>query len=190
MLLRQLVEEHAGLLQQLNHLRASQPANDYDDLTGLGTRRYFEARVAEELSRAERDPSCGGSLMLIDVDELDATRARHGPAVGDRALRWVAKVLKECLRMTDVACRGGDRFMAILCDTSVFGAGEATARLRAQLNRAQGQRWFPGAVSIGSAVWPDDAFTVSALTAIAAVRLLEDRRRRREQQRPHLILLP
>jgi diguanylate cyclase (GGDEF)-like protein len=190
MLLRQLACEHAGLLQQVKHLRASQPGNDYDDLTGLGTRRYFEARVAEELSRAQGEPSCGGSLLLIDVDDLAATRARHGPAVGDRALRWVAKVLKECLRMSDVSCRSGDRFMAILCDTSVFGAGEAVARLRAQINRAQGHRWFPGAVSIGAAVWPDDAFTVSTLVAIAAVRLLEDRNRRREQQRPHLILLP
>ena len=189
-MLRQLVEEHAGLLHQVKQLRAGQPANDHDDLTGLGTRRYFEARVAAELSRAERDPSCAGSLLLIDVDDVAATRARYGPAVGDRSLRWVAKVLKECLRMTDVACRGGDRFMAVLCDSSPFGAGEATARLRAQINRGQGQRWFPGAVSIGAAAWPDDAFTVSALVAIAAVRLLEDRRRRREQQRPHLILLP
>ena len=189
-MLRQLLEEHAGLLRQVNQLWAVQPTNDYDELTGLGTRRYFEARVAEELSRAERDPSCAGSLLLIDVDDVAATRARYGPAVGDRSLRWVAKVLKECLRMTDVSCRGGDRFMAVLCDSSALGAGEVAARLRAQINLAQGQRWFPGAISIGAAVWPDDAFTVSALVAIAAARLLEDRRRRREQQRPHLILLP
>jgi diguanylate cyclase (GGDEF)-like protein len=189
-LLRRLLQEHAGLLQQVSHLRAWQPRLDYDDVTGLGTRRYFDARVTEELSRAERNPSCAGSLVLLDVENLGATRARDGTAISNRALRWVAKVLKECLRISDVACRGGDRFMAVLCDTDAFAACEVVARLRDEIARAQGQRWFPSSVSIGVAAWPDDAFTLSALIAIAAVRLVEDRRRRREQLRPHLILLP
>ena len=184
------MQEHAGLLQQVNHLRASRPGLDYDDVTGLGTRRYFDARVNEELSRAQGNPSCAGSLVLLDVEDLGATRARHGPAVGNRSLRWVAKVLKECLRMSDVACRGGDRFMAVLCDTDTFGAWEVVARLRGEIGRAQGQRWSPSSVSMGAAAWPDDAFTLSSLIAIASARLIEDRGRRREQLRPRLILIP
>ena len=191
MLLRELLDEQAGLLRHVSQLRSSQPQNDYDDLTGLGTRRYFEARVLEELSRAERNPSYTGSMLLLDVDDLAAARTQHGPTVGDRALRWVAKVLKECLRMGDVACRGGgDRFMAVLCDTPSFDAGEVVSRLRGQITRVRGHRWSAEAISIGTAAWPDDAFTLPALTAIAAVRLLEDRQRRYAQARPQLILLP
>jgi len=189
-LLRQLLQEHVGLLNQLTHLRASQPRADYDYLTGLGTRHYFEARIVEELSRAEGNPSCSGSLVLMDVDELRSTRARHGAAVSNRALRWVAKVLRECLRLSDVACRGGDRFMALLCDTDTFGAAEVVGRLRSEIGRAEGQRWLPGPVSVGIAAWPDDAFTPSSLNDIAAVRLREDRQRRRAQRRPHLTLIP
>ena len=190
-LLRELLDEQAGLLQQVSRLRSSQPQNDYDDLTGVGTRRYFEARVIEELSRAERNSSYTGSMLLLDVDDLAAARTQHGPTVGDRALRWVAKVLKECLRMGDVACRGGgDRFMAVLCDTPSFDAGEVVSRLRGQITRVRGHRWSAEAISIGTAAWPDDAFTLPALTAIAAVRLLEDRQRRYAQARPQLVLLP
>ena len=190
-LLRELLDEQAGLLQQVSHLRSSQPQADYDDLTGAGTRRYFEARVVEELSRAERNPSYTGSMMLLDVDDLAAARAQYGPTVGDRALRWVAKVLRESLRVGDVICRGGgDRFMAVLCDTPSFDTGEVVSRLRGQITRVRGHRWSAAAVSIGTAAWPDDAFTLPALTAIAAVRLLEDRQRRHAQARPQLILLP
>jgi diguanylate cyclase (GGDEF)-like protein len=189
-LLRQLLQEHAGLLQQLTHLRASQPRADYDHLTGLGTRPYFEARIVQELSRAEGNPSCSGSLVLIDVDDLRSTRARHGALVSNRALRWVAKVLREYLRLSDVACRSGDRFMALLCDTDSFGAAEVVGRLRGEIDRAEGLRWFPSAVSVGVAAWPDDAFTLSSLNAIAAVRLLEDRQRQRVQRRPRLVLIP
>jgi diguanylate cyclase (GGDEF)-like protein len=191
MLLRALLNEQAGLLQQVSHLRSSQPRNDYDDLTGLGTRRYFETRLLEELSRAERSPSYTGSMLLLDVDDLAAVRARYGPVIGDRALRWIAKVLKECLRMSDVVCRGGGgRFMVVLCDTPAFDTAEVVARLRGQIVRPPGHRWSAASVSIGSATWPDDALTVPALNAIASVRLLEDRQRRRAQQRPHLLLLP
>ena len=190
MLLRELLSEQAGLLQQVTQLRSSQPRNDYDDLTGLGTRRYFQTRLLEELSRAERSPSYTGSMLLLDVDDLAAARARHGPVIGDRALRWIAKVLKECLRMGDVVCRGGDRFMVVLCDTPAFDSAEVVARLRGQIVRPLGHRWSATSVSIGAAAWPDDALTIPALNAIAAVRLLEDRQRRRAQQRPQLVLLP
>ncbi len=190
-LLRELLDEQAGLLQQVSRLRSSQPQNDYDDLTGLGTRRYFEARVIEELSRAERNPSYTGSMLLLDVDDLAAARAQYGPTVGDRGLRWVAKVLRESLRVGDVVCRGGgDRFMAVLCDTPSFDTGEVISRVRGQITRVRGHRWSAAAISIGTAAWPDDAFTLPALTAIAAVRLLEDRQRRHAQARPQLILLP
>jgi diguanylate cyclase (GGDEF)-like protein len=188
--LRRLLQEHVGLLQQVTHLRASQPRAEHDHLTGLSTRPCFEARVVQELSRAEGNPSCRGSLVLIDVDELHWARAHHGAAVGNRALRWVAKVLREGLRLSDVAGRGGDRFMALLCDTDSSGAAEVVGRLRAEIARAEGMRWFPSAVSVGVAAWPDDALTLSSLNAIASVRLLEDRQRRRAPRRPHLVLIP
>jgi diguanylate cyclase (GGDEF)-like protein len=191
MMLRRLLDEHAGLLQQVTQLRASQPRSQYDDVTGLGTRRTFDTRVRQELSRVEHNPSCTGALLLMDVDDLDVMEGRHGSAVADRAVRWVAKVLKECLRVSDVACRGaGDQFMAIVCDTDSFGAGEVVARLRGEIARASGYRWSPASLSCGTAAWPVDALTTSALMAIASARLLEDRRRRQEQQRPHLVLLP
>ena len=80
--------------------------------------------------------------------------------------------------------------MAMLCDTPSFDTSEVVSRLRSQVTRARGHRWSAAAISVGTAAWPDDGFTLSTLTAIAAVRLLEDRQRRHAQARPQLILLP
>ena len=80
--------------------------------------------------------------------------------------------------------------MAILCDTDAFGTAEVVARLRAETTDVAGYPWCPPSVTFGAAVWPDDALTTTALMAIATVRLREDRLRRRNQERPRLILLP
>src|SRR4051794_31524387 len=115
--LRSLIDEHVGLLRELTRLRTSDQMTYQDLLTGLGNHKYLEMRLGEELSRARRNPSCGGSLLLIDVDSLRSVNARHGRAIGDRTLRWLAKILTEVLHDPKVVCRTtGGEFVSLLCD--------------------------------------------------------------------------
>jgi diguanylate cyclase (GGDEF)-like protein len=191
-LLRRLIDEHVGLLREVTRLRASGQMTYHDPLTGLGNRRYLEMRLGEELSRARRNPSCTGSLLLVDVDSLRSVNARHGYGVGDRTLRWMAIALKEILPGNDVVCRTtGGEFIALLCDTDPRAAGEIVARLEATLatGRAQGHRWSPPGVSIGMAGWPGDASTVPGLMAAAYARLADAKGGPAQRRRPRLTLV-
>ena len=192
MLLRRLLDENVTLRREAAALRAWQRLALEDPVTGLRSQRYFDLRLAEELSRAPERGAGLGALVLLDLDDLEGINRRHGRRAGDRALRWVAKVLKETLRTTDLACRAtGGRFTAILYDTDAAGASVAVARLRRRFGRGLGRRWSPGAVSIGVASWPADAVTTLALMNAGNARLTTERRRRRARgDRGRLALLP
>jgi diguanylate cyclase (GGDEF)-like protein len=112
-----------------------------DALTGLLERAAFEARLAEEISRARRSAS-SLSIILIDIDHLDQINERSGRGSGDQLLRRIAGELKEKLRSSDILFRyGGDEFAVVLPDTNVSTAYLAGERLRATIGeaRVQGQ---------------------------------------------------
>ncbi len=58
-----------------------------DDLTGLGNRRRFDHELAQL--------DVGGHLVLLDVDHFRSMNETYGTAAGDRALRYVAQVLRD-----------------------------------------------------------------------------------------------
>ena len=104
-----------------------------DTLTGLGNRRAFDARIAEECSRAARRIGAL-SLALIDVDGFKEINDSFGHLIGDMVLASVGALLSELLRASDVACRyGGDEFALILTDTGKTEAWVVAEKLRAAL---------------------------------------------------------
>ncbi len=79
------VVAQGGLARKVSDLeRLSQT----DELTGLANRRHWLQTVRGALS--ERG---GGTVLVIDVDHIDAVIDRHGPAVGDLVLTEIARVL-------------------------------------------------------------------------------------------------
>jgi diguanylate cyclase (GGDEF)-like protein len=84
-----------------------------DPLTGLANQRTF-ARIFElELVRAARQGS-EISVAVFDVDGLTEINERLGHEAGDDALRAVASVLAESIRLVDTVARyGGDEFVII-----------------------------------------------------------------------------
>ncbi|MDE2029213.1 MAG: GGDEF domain-containing response regulator [Alphaproteobacteria bacterium] len=87
---------------------------NYDRLTGLANRLFFEKRLAASLSRLRR---YGGSLGLffLDLNRFKPVNDAHGHAVGDRLLAETGKRLRACLRAADLPARfGGDEFALLI----------------------------------------------------------------------------
>lgn len=94
-----------------------------DGLTTLANRRFFDSRLAQEISRLRRSKGWL-SLILCDVDHFKKYNDGYGHIAGDECLQTVADALRNtCQRPTDIVARyGGEEFAIILPETDPAGA--------------------------------------------------------------------
>lgn len=122
---KQIEEELAATVRQRERLeRELIEANcrltelsEMDPLTELPNRRKFDAVLAHEAGRVERQkPSL--ALMMIDVDDFKTYNDLYGHIEGDDCLRRIAEALRGCTRRGgDLVTRyGGEEFAVILAD--------------------------------------------------------------------------
>jgi diguanylate cyclase (GGDEF)-like protein len=88
-----------------------------DPLTRLLNRRALQERLAEESDRHRRY-SNAFSLILIDPDRFKDINEMFGQGVGDATLSWIARMLTEHTRESDVAFRVGGEEFALLCPST------------------------------------------------------------------------
>ena len=133
-----------------------------DGLTQLYNHKFFHQLLSSELGRVRR---YGGSvaLLMLDVDHFKTYNDTHGHPTGDTALQRVARILSESVRESDSVARyGGEEFTVISPQVGQQGAVELAERLRERVERTQFEKEdvMPLGrltVSIGLAVFPDDA---------------------------------
>jgi diguanylate cyclase (GGDEF)-like protein len=165
-----------------------------DVLTGLPNRRNLDRQLSQELARVQRH---GGqvSVLVLDMDGFKQINDEFGHQAGDRALREVAHVLKESLRVYDVCARfAGDEFVVVIgeCDRI-----QAESR-RLELQRAVATLWVefvpgrrvPLSVSIGAATFPDDADSADDVIAVADRRMYHDKGARKRSDANREALTP
>lgn len=91
---------------------------NYDFLTGLPNRSYFQNHLAQDVKRAERS-GLSIALLFIDLDGFKNINDRQGHEAGDQLLQQVAQRISGCVRSTDTVARlGGDEFTVILTDVN------------------------------------------------------------------------
>jgi diguanylate cyclase (GGDEF)-like protein len=151
-----------------------------DELTGLANHRWFVETVDSEITRARRQRTSVG-LLLIDIDDFKAINDGHGHLCGDLVLRELGKLLRGRCRTTDLAARyGGEELAVVLPDTALEGAEELALDLRraiAQLDiRPPGGRPIRLTASIGVASFPECAPGREALIDTADRALYEAKR--------------
>ncbi|MHB8500179.1 MAG: sensor domain-containing diguanylate cyclase [Candidatus Acidiferrales bacterium] len=137
----------------------------HDALTGLSNYREFMDTLERELRRAERSHH-SFTVLLLDLDDLKRVNDRQGHLVGNKALKRLAKVMKEQCRATDLAARyGGDEFAVVLIDSDQAMAAHVAQRIEACV-RDDGED--PSiSVSIGMAVYPGNGRTSNDLLEAA-----------------------
>jgi diguanylate cyclase (GGDEF)-like protein len=161
-------DDHQRLLESLamQIAAALQNAHLYelamvDGLTGLFMRRYFDARIDEEIERSKRYGT-PFSVVMMDVDDFKALNDEHGHLVGDRVLRAIASTVKAQLRGVDTAARYGGEEIALILPRSdmvaAYGVGE---RIRAAVSElrittdSEPPRVLSVSVSLGIAAFPE-----------------------------------
>jgi diguanylate cyclase (GGDEF)-like protein len=149
-------------LQRANQLL--ERASHTDPLTGLVNRRGLDAAVATLteglLSEWRRDPqSARLALLLIDLDRLKPINDQLGHQAGDRLLKEVSAILKECVRDDDRIVRwGGDEFVIVHRLRDLRGAAALAERIRHRVSKRKFQlgesRVGRTSCSIGFALFP------------------------------------
>jgi two-component system cell cycle response regulator len=142
-----------------------------DGLTGLHTRRFFEAQLPLETDRARRS---GGSLavFIADVDRFKSINDRYGHPAGDRALTEIANRLRAASRAGDVLARyGGEEFALLVPEAGPTELPGIAQRLRDCVASSPiavtDSHWIAVTVSVGAACYPRHGQDPAELIAAA-----------------------
>ncbi|MCA9710206.1 MAG: diguanylate cyclase [Myxococcales bacterium] len=101
-----------------------------DPLTGVGNRRFFDERLAAEVSRSDRHQR-PLSLLMFDIDRFRALNEEHGHLAGDEMLALFGRILRGETRGSDLPCRyGGQEFAIIATETTGRQATALAERIR------------------------------------------------------------
>ena len=122
----------AGELDELRYRAA------HDDRTELLRPRFFQQRLAEHFSAAQRH-GFDVALVLIDLDDFGRVNKDFDHTVGDLVIARVGEAIRRTLRAEDVAGRlGGDEFAVVLPYTGAVEAAHAVRRLRDRVRALSG----------------------------------------------------
>ena len=151
-----------------------------DGLLGIANRRYFDDRLAAELSRAVREQQVV-SLLMIDVDHFKHYNDTYGHQAGDLCLQSITQAaLTAVKRPTDLLARyGGEELVALLPNTDLNGATGIAQDIRRAISNLQIEHAgspLAGVVTISigvAAIAPDQQTQSAALIAASDQALYE-----------------
>ncbi len=114
------IVEYQGIIRDISAARKTEETIRrlayHDALTGLPNRLLFNDRLNVAMSKAARDNTRVG-VMMLDLDKFKQVNDVLGHKVGDILLKAVAKRLNRVLRKSDTVARmGGDEFLVIIPD--------------------------------------------------------------------------
>jgi diguanylate cyclase (GGDEF)-like protein/PAS domain S-box-containing protein len=148
------VTERERLNEQLFH-RAQ-----HDALTGLPNRTVLDERLTQCLQQEAREH---GKLAVftVDVDRFKLINDTFGHTVGDETLVAIAERLRARIRADDTIARtGGEEFTAIVSGLRVSQDAEKIAAMLVRLfdqPLVLPNQELKVSVSVGAAIYPDDA---------------------------------
>lgn len=158
-----LAIDNAALFERVQEL------SNYDELTKLPVRRFFNEKFAEEIYRSKRFDLIM-SVIVLDIDLFKQINDTYGHQIGDWALKEVSRVIRTSLRQTDFPCRyGGDEMVIMLPRTNDEEAKIIAKRLKDRINAitipdryTDGEK-VPLSISQGISSFPQDGQNATEL---------------------------
>ncbi|MFM8331885.1 MAG: putative bifunctional diguanylate cyclase/phosphodiesterase [Candidatus Methylumidiphilus sp.] len=164
-------KEHEQRIMQIAH---------YDELTGLPNRALFFEQLTKALAQGARHKS-HAALLFVNIDRFKAVNDSLGRHAGDALLIEVAHRLSALLKNPDVVARlGGDEFAIMhqnekthekaIYATSII-AQDIVSNLAKFFFIEQQELYI--SLSVGIAIYPEDADKAETLVKHAELAMLE-----------------
>ncbi len=155
-----------------------------DAMTGLRNARFLREFLEREINRSRREQT-PLAVLNIDLDNFKPINDRFGHARGDETLREIAEILHSHVRNYDLAARyAGDEFVVVLSRAGRIPAETVAAKLKRAV-RQHSERIiarepnFPQlGVSVGIALFPDDADDLQGLLCRSDAAMYVDKQNR------------
>jgi diguanylate cyclase (GGDEF)-like protein len=163
--------------EEISPLRRSA---DVDELTGLGSRSFFERAAGRRVEQA-RSQGMPLACILLDVDDFKAYNDSHGHGAGDEILRCVARILRESARADDLVGRYGGEEFVLLVNGEVGGACEVAERIREAVQTAclpqdENSLERPTTVSLGVVPLSEETKSLDRLIAMADAEMYRSKK--------------
>lgn len=144
--------------------------SNYDSLTELFNRQYFDEALIRELALAKRY-STELAILFFDIDDFKEVNDTYGHQAGDKALQHIARIIKDEKRIGDIATRyGGEELALILPQTGSISAVVVAERIRKRIEKSRltyDKQKIKMTVSGGLSSFPTDAQAADELLKIA-----------------------
>ncbi|TPW31734.1 EAL domain-containing protein [Martelella alba] len=174
--------EMLSVMTDITELRRSEARIEHqavtDYLTGLLNRVGFEEALDYAISDADHTTRL--ACLYIDLDRFKSINDSHGHSAGDELLRAFCARLEPIFARARLAARlGGDEFAIVIAGKDVIDDARRTA---AQILSACDEDFAAGdimvstSVSIGIALYPNDALTRRELLRRADLAMYQQKR--------------
>jgi diguanylate cyclase (GGDEF)-like protein len=165
---RDLEAKNLQLVKELEEMAIKDP------LTGLYNHRHLHKSLSHEIARSMRYQH-QFVILMADIDHFKQINDTYGHLFGDFVLKRLARFLEDNLRLTDTIFRyGGEEFLIILTESGKSMALPVLERLvegiRTHEFSCDGHN-TKITLSIGAALFPDEAKDASGVIGLADRRL-------------------
>jgi diguanylate cyclase (GGDEF)-like protein/PAS domain S-box-containing protein len=127
----QLAEMNARMVEALREQAVRDP------LTGLFNRQYLDETLMREIRR-DRRRRAPFSVVMLDIDHFKIFNDTYGHAAGDQVLKELGRLLRDTVRVSDIACRyGGEEFVVVLLNADLAAALPIVERICRDIRRKQ-----------------------------------------------------
>jgi diguanylate cyclase (GGDEF)-like protein len=151
-----------------------------DEQTGLLSTRTFNLFLEKEIARVSRQTQ-PFTVIMVNIEGIDAITARHGQLAGKRMIQAVADALGSSIRAADVLARfSGKEFVILMAQTSKAEAKLAAERICYAVGSTaleiDGSKVSVSA-SIGIASFPEGVDTATEVLEKADIALSNSKQR-------------
>ncbi len=130
----ELKARSTAMAQLRSKLVQSQKEALSDALTGLPNRRSFDRQLLSAVEQA-KETQRPLAVAFCDIDRFKRINDEHGHPTGDRVIRHVAQILKNCAgARAHVARHGGEEYAMLFEGMSAIEASEVLNQARARLD--------------------------------------------------------